>query len=178
MILENPESSMPLRTPSDFFEDLLLYRIYRLSSVAGAMMVRLCEGSYGITRREWRILALLHGNDGLTPSAMAEKVQLDRARTSRAIGALVKKKLIVRTPAVADRRVAQLAMTTQGKKVYAELMPQVQDINQRILATLTDEESAQFRHSLDRLRVGAQGLYDEMMVDLPKTQRRLGKKGQ
>ncbi len=169
---------MPLRTPSDFFEDLLLYRIYRLSSVAGAMMVRLCEGSYGITRREWRILALLHGNDGLTPSAMAEKVQLDRARTSRAIGALVKKKLIVRTPAVADRRVAQLAMTTQGKKVYAELMPQVQDINQRILATLTDEESAQFRHSLDRLRVGAQGLYDEMMVDLPKTQRRLGKKGQ
>ncbi len=169
---------MPLRTPSDFFEDLLLYRIYRLSSVAGAMMVRLCEGSYGITRREWRILALLHGNDGLTPSAMAEKVQLDRARTSRAIGALVKKKLIVRTPAVADRRVAQLAMTTQGKKVYAELMPQVQDINQRILATLTDEESAQFRHSLDRLRLGAQGLYDEMMVDLPKTQRRLGKKGQ
>jgi DNA-binding MarR family transcriptional regulator len=91
---------------------------------------------------------------------------------------LVKKKLIVRTPAVADRRVAQLAMTTQGKKVYAELMPQVQDINQRILATLTDEESAQFRHSLDRLRLGAQGLYDEMMVDLPKTQRRLGKKGQ
>ena len=44
---------------SKVFEDLLMYRMYRLTSVAGAMVVRLCEGGFGITCREWRILALL-----------------------------------------------------------------------------------------------------------------------
>ena len=40
-------------------DDLLLYRINRLLSVAGSMVIRLCEGRFGITRREWRVLALL-----------------------------------------------------------------------------------------------------------------------
>ena len=44
---------------SQVFEDLLMYRMDRLTSVAGAMVVRLYEEGYGITRREWRILALL-----------------------------------------------------------------------------------------------------------------------
>ncbi len=40
-------------------DDLLLYRLSRLSSVAGAMVVRLCEGGYGITRRERAVVAQL-----------------------------------------------------------------------------------------------------------------------
>ena len=162
--------------PNDAFEDLLLYRIYRMSSVAAAMVVRLCEGGYGITRREWRILALLQGHDGMTPSALADKVQLDRARTSRAIGALVAKKLMVRTLAVADRRGAQLALTREGQRLYEELMPQIQAINQRILSVLTEAQSTQFQDSLERLRVSAQALHDEAMIALPKTHRRLGQK--
>jgi DNA-binding MarR family transcriptional regulator len=162
--------------PNDAFEDLLLYRIYRMSSVASAMVVRLCEGGYGITRREWRILALLQGHDGMTPSALADKVQLDRARTSRAIGALVAKKLIVRTPAVADRRGAQLALTREGQRLYKQLMPQIQAINQRILSVLNEAQSTQFQDSLERLRVSAQALHNEAMTALPKTQRRLGQK--
>ena len=33
--------------------DLLMYRLNRLLAVAGSLVVRLCEGGYGITRREW-----------------------------------------------------------------------------------------------------------------------------
>lgn len=161
---------------SDAFDDLLLYRLYRLSSVAGAMIVRLCEGGYGITRREWRILALLHGHDGLPPSALAEKVQLDRARTSRAISALVQKKLIVRTLAVADRRGARLALTAAGEDMFAQLMPQVQEINRSILSVLSDEEAVQFHACLSRLQNGAQALHEAMMADLPRANRHRGQK--
>ena len=31
--------------------DLLMYRLNRLLAVAGSLVVRLCEGGYGITRR-------------------------------------------------------------------------------------------------------------------------------
>jgi DNA-binding MarR family transcriptional regulator len=162
---------------SQAFEDLLLYRMYRLTSLAGAMVVRLCEGSYGITRREWRILALLHGHDGLPPSALADKVQLDRARTSRAIGALVGKKLITRTPTPADRRGALVALTPAGQSLVAELLPQVQAINGSIMQGLTDAEGAQFHTQLERLQVSAKALHDQMSSALPKAHRHRGQKG-
>ena len=41
-------------------DDLLLYRLSRFSSSAGAMVIRLCEGGFGITRREWRVIGLMH----------------------------------------------------------------------------------------------------------------------
>ena len=39
--------------------DLLMYRLNRLLAVAGSLVVRLCEGGYGITRREWGLLLML-----------------------------------------------------------------------------------------------------------------------
>ena len=62
-------------------DDLLLYRLGRLSSTAGALVVRLCEGGYGITRREWAVVAQLYENGGLPPSVLAERMHRDRART-------------------------------------------------------------------------------------------------
>jgi DNA-binding MarR family transcriptional regulator len=70
-------------------DDVLLYRISRLLATAGSMVIRLCEGRYGITRREWRVLALLAQEEGLLSSQLAERAQLDRARTSKAISSLV-----------------------------------------------------------------------------------------
>ena len=63
-------------------DDLLLYRISRLLGVAGSLVIRLCEGRFGITRREWRVLALLAQDEGLLSSQLAERAQLDRARAA------------------------------------------------------------------------------------------------
>lgn len=75
-------------------DDLLLFRISRILGVGGSLVIRLCEGRFGITRREWRIIALLHQGDSLLSSELALRAQLDRARTSRAIGSLVSKKCL------------------------------------------------------------------------------------
>ena len=45
--------------------DLLLYRLGRLVSTGGSLVVRLCEGQFGITRREWRLLAGMEAANGL-----------------------------------------------------------------------------------------------------------------
>ena len=39
-------------TRPDTLDDLLNYRLMRLFAVSGAPVVRLCEGRYGIARRE------------------------------------------------------------------------------------------------------------------------------
>ncbi len=67
--------------------DLLMYRLNRLIAVAGSLVVRLCEGGYGITRREWGLMMMLAQHPGMPPAELAQRLGLDRARTSRAITA-------------------------------------------------------------------------------------------
>ncbi len=157
-------------------EDLLLYRLGRLSSVAGAMVVRLCEGGYGITRREWSVVAQLYENGSLPPSALAERMHRDRARTSRTLTALVAKRLVLRTIPAHDRRSALVSLTPAGRQIYEVLMPQIQAINSQILKALQPEEAAQFDEALERLQARAQTLLTELSPDLPKANRRQGQR--
>jgi hypothetical protein len=85
-------------------DDLLLYRMARLPSVAGSMVIRLCEGRFGITRREWRLLGVLAQEPTMVQQldaalaamqqqaellvAQAELPKADRRRGGRVRGAL------------------------------------------------------------------------------------------
>jgi DNA-binding MarR family transcriptional regulator len=158
-------------------EDLLLYRLGRLSSVAGAMVVRLCEGGYGITRREWAVVAQLYENGSLPPSALAERMHRDRARTSRTLTALVQKQLVLRTIPANDRRSALVSLTPAGRQLYDALMPQIQAINSQILKALQPDEAARFDEALERLQARAETLVAELSPDLPKANRRQGQRG-
>jgi DNA-binding MarR family transcriptional regulator len=155
-------------------DDLLLYRLGRLSSTAGAMVVRLCEGGYGITRREWAVVGQLYENGGLPPSVLAERMHRDRARTSRTLTALIKKQLVLRTVTPGDRRGAMVELTPAGRQLYAELMPSIQAINGRILGALQADEIVQFDELLARLQVRAQSLVVELSPNWPKANRRRG----
>ena len=153
-------------------DDVLLYRLSRLLATAGSMVIRLCEGRYGITRREWRVLALLAQDEGLLSSQLAERAQLDRARTSKAITSLVAKKLLSREPGIADRRKAVLGLTREGRALYGELFPQVQRINEELLRALSETDVARLDVMLQRLQQRSAVLVAQ--AELPKADRRRG----
>lgn len=157
-------------------DELLLYRLGRLNAQAGAIVVRLCEGGYGITRREWGVIGHLYEQGVLAPSALAERFQLDRARTSRTIGSLVEKGLITRTPQAGNRKQALVDLTAEGRALYEALMPQVKDINQRLLQVLSPDEMAQLDGLLGRLHASAEALRLALDDELPRAHRRLGRK--
>jgi DNA-binding MarR family transcriptional regulator len=136
-------------------DDLFLYRISRVLATAGAPVIRLCEGEFGITRREWRIVALLAQEKGLLSSELAVRAQLDRARTSRAVTGLVTKKLLSRVTHPGDRRAATLALTEAGLALYDALFPRVAEINRELLSVLDDAEVATLDMALTRLQVHA-----------------------
>jgi DNA-binding MarR family transcriptional regulator len=158
-------------------DDLLLYRLSQLSAAAGAMVVRLCEGRHGVTRREWGVVAQLYGHPGLLPSELAERMRRDRARTSRALTALLGKGLIERVTLPHDRRSARVSLTPAGRQLYEVLMPQVQAINSEVLKALQPDEVARFDEYLDRLQAQAQTLRVQLSPDLPKANRRQGQRG-
>jgi DNA-binding MarR family transcriptional regulator len=157
-------------------EDLLLYRLNRLSSVAGAMVVRLCEGGDCITRREWGVVALLYENGSLSPSALAERMHRDRVHTSRTLTALTQKQGVLRTIPANVRRCALVATTPAERAFYEALMPQIQANNSQILSALQTDFVAQLNAALDSLEPRAESLMAELSPDLPKANRRQGQR--
>jgi DNA-binding MarR family transcriptional regulator len=168
----NPVPPAPRLAAPASLDDVLLYRLSRLLASAGGMVIRLCEGRFGITRREWRILALLAQEEGLLSSQLAQRAQLDRARTSKAITSLAAKRLLERRTIPGDRRQAALALTASGRAVYDQLFPLVLEINRELLAALPDAGVQRLDAALDTLQQRA----DAMMADaeLPKADRRRG----
>lgn len=153
-------------------DDLLLYRINRFLGVAGGAVIRLCEGRFGITRREWRILAMLAQDEGLLSSQLAQRAQLDRGRTSKAITSLVGKGLLRREARSGDRRQAALALTGAGRTVYETMLPLVVELNRELLACLPEAEVARLDAVLDALQQRADEL--AARATLPKADRRRG----
>ena len=161
-----------LRDPAAL-DDLLLYRLSRLLAVGGSMVIRLCEGRFGITRREWRVIARLAEEDELLSSELAERIQLDRARTSRAVTSLVAKKLVRRQAGTSDRRHARLALTDKGRALHAALFPLVCEINRGLLSPLSADEVRRLEGMLGQLQSRADGMV-AAAASLPKADRRRG----
>lgn len=153
-------------------DDMLLYRLGRVLATAGSLVTRICEGEFGITRREWRVLAQLGKRDGILSSELAEVAQLDRARTSRAVTALAEKRLLERVPRPHDRRQVTLHLTAAGRAVYEAVLPRATAIHRDLVAPLTPEQAGQ----LDALLIVLQRQADALQrdADLPKADRRRG----
>ena len=166
----NPEAAS-LRQPA-VLDDLLLYRLSRLLAVGGSMVISLCEGRFGITRREWRVIARLAVEPDLLSSELAGRIQLDRARTSRAVTSLVGKRLVRRQTGSADRRQARLALTERGRTLHAALFPLVREINRGLLAPLANDDVRRLEGMLEVLQEQADRMVEA--AELPKADRRRG----
>ncbi len=131
--------------------DLLNYRLSRLLASSGALITRMCEGRYGITRREWRLICLLADHGAMSPSDLATHSHLERPRVSRHITDLVSKKLVARIQEPGDGRRAKVELTERGRKLHAELFPQSAALNNMVLKALTLAELAAFDTALEKL---------------------------
>lgn len=142
-------------------DDMLLYVLWQLQAAARRPVVRLCEAQFGITRREWRMLAQLADSESMASSALAERAALDRAQTSRAVSALVQKGLVARTPRPGNRREVLLHLTERGRALYAALLPRVAAINQELLSVLSETEVATLDALVQRLRAQAERMVED-----------------
>ncbi|MBU0589549.1 MAG: MarR family transcriptional regulator [Gammaproteobacteria bacterium] len=166
--MENPDPRVPKH-----LSELLNFRLQRLHALSGAPVIRILEGRHGITRREWRLLAWLAEMGPLSPSDLALSSQLDRARTSRAIGSLVNKGLVNRTLATHDPRRALVALTPEGQSLYAKVFPEVAHIHAQLVEVLDDAQLQTLDTVLALLTAHARTLNERVATDI-KAQRQAG----
>lgn len=154
----------------DRSKDLFLFRLNRLASTAGRPLIRLCEGRFGVTRREWRLIVILSQDGPQLSTALAHRASIEPARASRAITLLVEKGLADRAPRPNDRRYVEISLTEQGKQLYESLFPKVEALNREILSGLSEGEKMQLAQLFKKLEDAA-GKLPDAMPDLPRTNR-------
>lgn len=141
---------MSLQRPENL-DQLLNNRLARLLASSSAPSIRLFEGGYGVSRREWRLVGLVAVYGAMSPSELAERAHLERPRVSRVLTGLVQRGLLARVNLSSDRRRARVEVTDEGRRLYEEVFPQLVRIHHRLLDALQPDEIAAFDRALETL---------------------------
>ncbi len=157
--------TLSLRHPTSL-DELLNYRLMRLYAESTGPVTRLMEGRWGISRREWRVLAFLSLQRECSPSALAEQVRLDRPRTSRALSSLRTKGLVARQTQQGDARRASVALTASGQALYDEIFPHIAALNAHLMSGLDDATTEAFDRALTQLTCMAEQTNREVAQDV------------
>lgn len=166
-------SVSPLRNPRSIF-DLVNYQMHQIESANASNVTRICEGEFGITRREWRFIGLLAAVGATTPSNLAVHAGLDRSRTSKALMPLLAKGLIERRSQPGDRRRAQVRLSLAGQQLHDQLFPRIRLVNTELLAVLDDAQVQVLATLLATLKDRAMHLVHSDLVEAQADRRRGG----
>lgn len=120
------------------------YRLSVTSNVVSDVISTAYEALFGLSIPEWRIVAVVAEQDGITQQSVCIATRMDKVTVSRATIALVDRGLITRAPNRADRRSRLLALSEAGRRLYADVAPKAIEFEERIFSIFPAEELDRF----------------------------------
>lgn len=135
---------------SDQF-DLEQFLPYRLNRAAEAVSVGFAvnyRARHGMTRSEWRALALLGATGGITATEITRHSGMHKTKVSRAVAALESRGWLARAADPDDRRLERLELTPAGVSAFADLIEVAKAYEDGLHARLGDEGFAALQAAL------------------------------
>jgi DNA-binding MarR family transcriptional regulator len=106
----------------------------------------------GVTRPQWRVLALLKRFDGSTQVAMADMLDVEPITLGRMVDRLQDAELVERRADPKDRRAWRLHLTAKGSAKITELQPTASALFVDALLGLSEAKQAELEHMLNIIR--------------------------
>lgn len=100
------------------------------------------EDQYGMKRYEWRAMVILAPQESFTSAEIMERSSMDKVSVSRAVSALRKRGWILEQTNKKDGRSRLLKLSSDGRNVFQQLLPQMVALEQKILDDLSSDEIA------------------------------------
>ncbi len=107
---------------------------------------------YGITAKQWALLAFLWKEDGLSQAELADRMESDRATIGGMVDRLEKAGMLGREPCPGDRRAHLLYLSPRGCELEGELSGVVIRVRERLFRGFSAEEYGELCRLLDKLR--------------------------
>jgi DNA-binding MarR family transcriptional regulator len=139
-------------------DDFVPYRLSVLTNTVSTAIAGAYADRFGLSIPEWRVMAVLALEPGLSAAEVAERTAMDKVAVSRAVSHLLRTKRVVRAFADADRRRSVLRLSAEGEGVYRRVVPFALRYEERLLADLTDAQREQLKQLLDHLHERAVAL--------------------
>jgi DNA-binding MarR family transcriptional regulator len=139
-------------------ENFLPYRLSVLSNRLSAAIAESYSRRFGLSIPEWRVMAVLALDPGLSAAEVADRTAMDKVAVSRAVSRLLTTGRARRETAAGDRRRSVLELTADGKRIYRRIAPALRRYETELLANLDPRERRLLGELLQRLETRAGGL--------------------
>ena len=113
---------------------------------------QLREAGFPLSRSQWRVIAYLSRNDGITQTQLAELLDMERAPLGALVDKLETAGLVARQSDPSDRRVNRIFLTPRGTDTMPSVRAQVAELMPVITAGISDKEMDSLINSLNQLK--------------------------
>lgn len=142
-------------------DSYLPYRLSVASNAVSGLIARAYQDRFGLTIPQWRLIAVLAEDGGVTQGQIVTRTFMDKVTVSRAAQGLASRRLIGRSEHHADGRSHVLTLTPEGRRLYADIAPLALAYEAALIAGLTPDEVGMMRRLLMRLQTTATALAGE-----------------
>ncbi|MEM6774406.1 MAG: MarR family transcriptional regulator [Pseudomonadota bacterium] len=149
----------------------LPYRLNRLAGHLSKALSAVYQERFDLSIPQWRVLATLQAEPGLTARDLASATSLDKVSVSRALAGLVDRELVQRSPHRHDARSSILRLSRRGTALFRRIAPLALAREADWLAPLSLRERDQFLRLLAKLEAGLE------IIEVPPTQSVRGAQG-
>ena len=136
----------------------LPYQLSVASNAVSSAIARTYETLFGLRVPEWRLIAVLAEEEGLTQQALVARTEMDKMTVSRAAQALAARGLVTRARHGTDKRSQTLALSSDGRALYGQIAPKALELERRLLKELGEREVAQLKKTLAKLKAASHAL--------------------
>jgi DNA-binding MarR family transcriptional regulator len=133
---------------------------YRLSYSANLVSEAIAQQYrviFNLTVPEWRVVAHVAEQSGITQQAIGLRTRMDKVTVSRATLALTARGLLLRNENPVDRRSRLLSLTAAGRRLYAAIAPKALELERAVFGQFSAAELAALRGFLQRIDRAASG---------------------
>lgn len=136
----------------------LPYRLSVLSNLVSNAIAAGYSQRFGLGIPEWRVMAVLAIEPGLSAADVAGRTAMDKVAVSRAVAALLRAGRLERVRSPRDRRRSELCLSASGRRVYEDIVPVALDYEARLVGALDADDRAALDRIWSRLFAQAQAL--------------------
>ena len=122
-------------------EEFLPYLLNQAAEATSRSFEQIYSAKYNMTRTQWRVLANLGKFGDMTAKDICKISHIEKTKVSRAIVALEESSFLVRQVSADDRRVENLSLSTNGRRIFSELGKRALDYDRQLRIRLGAEVS-------------------------------------
>lgn len=114
--------------------------------------------AFGLTRSQWMVIARVYQRPGLSQSAVADLLEIEKAPAGRLIERMETKGWVERRDDANDRRINRLHLTHEGERLHAAIWPIAEATVDAALGELSADERRRLTRLMARVKATLQGL--------------------